>query len=91
MGSRPGWWNFAHLIGTQHDDGTGRTTFSLSNRQKPVTIAYGPKLAGWFDFRLELALARYQNTVLDLVAQLRADLAAVDARRPLDPETARGR
>jgi hypothetical protein len=47
---------FAKLIGFQHDDNAGSTTFSVSNRQKPTTVHYGPALSGPFDFRLDLAL-----------------------------------
>jgi hypothetical protein len=82
--------DFEHLTGIRHEYPTGRTTFSLENRLEPVTIAYGPGLASWFDFRLELAMAHYGGTVLDLVASLQADLAIVDRARPIDPATARG-
>jgi hypothetical protein len=71
-----------------HEYQTGRTTLTVDNRQKPVTIAYGPDLAGWFDFRLELALAHYSGTVPALVARLQADLATVDAARPIHPSRA---
>lgn len=74
---------FDKLVGFQHtDDGT---IFSVSNRQKPTTIVYGAALAGWFDFRLDLALAHYQNTLPQLVAQVQADLAEVDAAKPQPP------
>jgi hypothetical protein len=72
---------FAKLIGYQHD-ADGSTTFSLSNRAKPVTVHYGTEVAPTFDFRLELALAHFRNTVDDLVAALEADLAAIDSDRP---------
>lgn len=75
---------FAKLIGFQHSD-DGSTTFSVSNRQKPTTIHYGPSISGWFDFRLDLALAHFRGTVGDLVAQLQADLAQLDAERPMAP------
>ena len=58
---------YAKLIGFEHDDGAGSTTFSVSNRQKPTTIHYGPGIAGWFDFRLDLGLAHYKGTVAELV------------------------
>jgi len=75
---------FAKLIGYQTDDAAGTTTFSVSNRQKPTTIHYGPELSDDFDFRLDLALAHFRGTVDDLVAGLEADLAAIDASRPAD-------
>ena len=74
---------FAKLIGFQHSDSEGSTTFSVSNRQKPTTIHYGPSLSASFDFRLDLALAHYKGTVSALVQQLHSELAAIEARRPL--------
>jgi len=74
--------DFAKLIGFRHDDQHGSTTVSVSNRQKPVTVHYGPELSGAFDFRLDLALAHYRGTVDELVGQLRADLATIDGERP---------
>ena len=74
---------FAKVIGFQHDQHGGSTTFSVSNRQKPTTIHYGPNLSGAFDFRLDLALAHFRGTVGDVVARLQADLARIDAARPV--------
>jgi hypothetical protein len=75
---------FDKLIGFQHTP-DGSTIFSVSNRQKPVTIHYGTEIAGWFDFRLDLALAHYRGDVTSLVAQVRQDLATIDAVRPKPP------
>jgi hypothetical protein len=75
---------FDKLIGAKHTpDGT--TVFSVSNRQKPTRIHYGPELAGWFDFRLDLALAHFRGTIGDVVTQVQQDLAAIDAQRPTPP------
>lgn len=76
---------FAKLIGFQHSDTEGSTTLSVSNRQKPTTIHYGPELSGAFDFRLDLALAHFRGTVGDLVRRLQAELAQLDAERPAAP------
>jgi hypothetical protein len=73
---------FAKLIGFQHDDRAGSTTFSVSNRQTPTTVHYGPSLSAAFDFRLDLALAHYKGTLASLVRELRGDLANIDASRP---------
>lgn len=75
---------FTKLVSTHSDPG-GSTVFSTSNRQKPTTISYGPALAGWFEFRLDLALAHFRNTVPALVAQVTADLATIDAEKPIEP------
>lgn len=76
---------YAKLIGFTHDDQAGETTLSVANRQTPVTLHYGPALAPAFDFRLDLALAHFRGTVAELVTQLEADLAAIDAARPAPP------
>lgn len=73
---------FAKLIGFRHDDQAGSTTFSVSNRQTPTTVHYGPSLSAAFDFRLDLALAHYKGTLAELVRQLQSDLARIDAARP---------
>jgi hypothetical protein len=73
---------FAKLIGFQHSDAEGSTTFSLSNRQKPTTLQYGPTLSASFDFRLDLALAHFRGTVSDLVSTVKQDLAQTEAARP---------
>jgi hypothetical protein len=78
---------FAKLIGFQHTS-DGATVFSVSNRQKATVIHYGTQIAGWFDFRLDLALAHFKNTVPALVAQMQAQMAQVDAARPPLPVTA---
>lgn len=72
-------------MGFQHDDLAGTTVFSVSNRQKPVTIHYGPAVSAWFDFRLDLALAHYRSDVDALIAQLKAQIANLDARKPQPP------
>jgi hypothetical protein len=76
---------FARLIGFQHADSEGSTTFSVSNRQRPTIIHYGPTLSGSFDFRLDLAIAHFRGTVGELAAQLQTDLAQLDAQRPVAP------
>lgn len=73
---------FAKLIGFQHDDRAGSTTFSVSNRQTPMTVDYGPSLSAVFDFRLDLALAHYKGTLASLIRELQNDLAKIDATRP---------
>lgn len=73
---------FDKLVGIQHDDAAGSSTFSTSNRARPVTVHYGPALAGWFDFRVDLALAHYRGQVAALVTRLQQELTALQASRP---------
>jgi hypothetical protein len=75
--------NFAKLIGVQRSDES--TTFAVSNRQKPTTIAYGDDVAGAFDFRLALALAHFKGTVDEIVNSLQHGLDEIDAKRPTAP------
>ncbi len=75
---------FDKMVGFHHTE-DGSTIFSVSNRQKPTTVHYGPELSGWFDFRLDLALAHYRDDVQALVAQLEQDLSSVDAMKPSLP------
>jgi hypothetical protein len=78
---------FDKLLGVQHDDDAGTTVISVSNRQKPTTIHYGPAVAGWFDFRMDLALAHYRSEVPALVANLQQELAQLEQERPSPPPT----
>jgi len=75
---------FAKLLGCQPSE-DGSTTFSVSNRQKPTTIHYGPQLNGWVHLRLEVALAHYRHQVPELVEQLQHELATIDAAKPTPP------
>jgi hypothetical protein len=74
--------DYRKLIGYTHDDNAGTTTLSVSNRQKPTVIHYGPGLVGAFDFRLELALAHFRGATGELTSQLQHTLDALEAERP---------
>ena len=78
---------FAKLVGFQHEDAEGSTTFSVSNRQQPTTIHYGSALSGTFDYRLDLALAHFRGTMPAFIEDLREGLAQIDAARPNPPTT----
>lgn len=71
----------AKLLSTNfRPDGT--CTLAVSNRQKPTVVHYGSSLSGWFEFRLDLALAHYRGAVAPFAAQLQSELADLDANRP---------
>jgi hypothetical protein len=76
---------FTKLIGVEHDDEAGTSVISVSNRQRPMTIHYGPKIAGWFDFRMDLALAQFKGTVPELIQNLQAELAGIERAKPRQP------
>ena len=75
---------FDKMVGIHHTPDCA-TVFSVSNRQKPTNVYYGAEIAGWLDFRLDLALAHYRKDVPALIDQLKQDLVAVDAARPSPP------
>ncbi len=72
---------YAKLVSYDHT--SGATTFSVSNRQKPTTVAYGDEAGPTVRFRIELAIAHFRQDEGSLVRQLEADLAAIDAREPV--------
>lgn len=77
---------FAQLIRVQHFD-DGSTTLSQANRQRPITIRYGPELSSALPFHLDLALAHYRGAAAAFVADLRSTLDEIDGRRPSQPQT----
>lgn len=74
---------FSKLIGFTH--GATSSSFSTSNRQKPVTIAYGEELHGWFVARFSLALAHFQHTTQELRSEAATEMARVESERPVPP------
>jgi hypothetical protein len=80
---------FAKLLGVEYG-ADGSVTFQVSNRQKPTTLHYGPDIAGWVHFRIELALARFRGTVPQLEAELKQQLAGLDEAKPVAPPPAPG-
>lgn len=77
--------DFAKLIGYAHSPSHGSTTFSVSNRQNPITISYGSALYSWFDLRLELALAIYRGATDQLTAQVEGDINSLMQSKPVPP------
>jgi hypothetical protein len=78
---------FSKLLGYDISD-DGSLTLSVSNRQKPTTLHYGPQLNGWVQLRVDLALAHYRDEVPALVASLEEGLRAIDAAKPKPPAVA---
>ena len=60
---------FDKLVAVHHDDEKGETTSSVSNRQTPMTILYGPEATLPVTFRFELAMASYKGTMAQIVKQ----------------------
>ena len=76
---------FAKVVAVNRDDQTGTLTMAVSNRQKPTVVTYGPSVAGWVGFAVDLALARWRGDDATFIANLKSTLAAIDARKPQDP------
>ncbi|HEY2703519.1 MAG TPA: hypothetical protein VGL20_07500 [Candidatus Dormibacteraeota bacterium] len=74
---------FAKLVGYRHDG--GELTLSVTNRQNPTTIHYGPELDAWFVERFELALAHFRGTVAQLDSQVAGLLVEAASHRPEPP------
>ena len=75
---------YAKLL-TTHFDPAGECTLSVSNRQKPTVLHYGAQLAGWFQFRVQLALAHFHGTTAAFIDELQKELADLDAHKPTQP------
>jgi len=69
------------LISVHHVE-PGEITIAVSNREKPTTIYYGPRVAEIVDFYVNLALARFHGQSEAFVQQLVAQVAAIDAQKP---------
>ncbi len=80
--------DYTKLIGVNHDQQQGETTFSVSNRQKPITIHYGVNVLPAFIFRLSLAMAHYKNTVPEFITELQSTLSRLESDRPINSEQA---
>jgi hypothetical protein len=69
------------LISVHHVE-PGEITIAVSNREKPTTIYYGPRVAAMVDFYIDLALARFHGQGDAFVQHLVAQVASIDARKP---------
>ena len=76
--------DYTKLIGVSNDEQQGETTFSVSNRQRPITIHYGVDLLPAFVFRFSLAIAHYKNTVPNFIKQLQSTLSQLESEKPSD-------
>lgn len=78
---------FSKMIGVTHTDQSGESSFSVSNREKPLTVHYGQKCSAVVDFRLDLAVAHYKNSLDEIIAKLDADLETAKSLQPVAPAT----
>ena len=78
-------WDYAKLLGYQHDPAQPWTAIQVSNRQKVAGILYDRVHADEFQFRLALALAHYHHDVDGFVHQLEAQAAEQAEAEPRPP------
>jgi hypothetical protein len=76
-------WSFTKLIGLQHEAGV--TMLHVSNRQKVSGLAYGEDARNDVELRLDLAVARFNGQVDQLISALKARMQEGEARRPAPP------
>jgi hypothetical protein len=81
-------WVFPKLIGVQHD--AGLTMLHVSNRQKVSGLVYGDAVHDDVEFRLDLAVARFNGEVDQIVAALKAQVRELEEHRPTPPGVATG-
>jgi hypothetical protein len=78
-------WEFAHLLGYQHDAEQPVTLFQVSNREKVSGLLYDRQLTEEVHFRLALALAHAHGEVDRFVAHIEAQLAEHERSKPVPP------
>ena len=71
---------FTKLIGINQEP--GQINISVSNRQKSTVVHYGSTLDNWPNLRLGLALAIYRGEADEFAANIQAQLAELEAKRP---------
>ncbi len=75
-------WSWAKLISVQHQADAPWTAIAVSNRQKTSGIAYDAGHADLIRFWLDLAVARATDTADELIATIRAEIAALNPPPP---------
>ena len=76
---------FAKLVSAEVSGGD--LALSVTNRQKVTRVHYGPKLDGWVQMRLTLAMSIARGDSDEFAAQIQEQLNELEAKRP-QPATA---
>jgi hypothetical protein len=72
-------WAWSKLISLDHDDDLPWTSLPVSNRQKTSGLYYDEPNASLVRYRLQQGLAHYQGKVGALTAELKSQLAELEA------------
>jgi hypothetical protein len=79
-------WDFAQLIACQHDPEQPVTYLQVSNRQKVGGISYSNRALDEVRFRVDLALADFNDSRDKLINRLEGQLASLDQLQPTPDE-----
>ncbi len=71
---------FAKLLGIQHS--TGEITVSVSNRQKPTVLYFGPEIDDKVSDRLGIAIGLFHGEGEHLQQQLEEQIRELEAQKP---------
>jgi len=75
------------VVSLQRSDSSPVLVVSLSNHVKNIELSYGSAVAPKANLWLSMALAHHQGHPEIVVHQLEAELAALDAQKPVAPPT----
>ncbi|HXW33689.1 MAG TPA: DUF2510 domain-containing protein [Acidimicrobiales bacterium] len=75
-------WDFVRVLGYHNEDSPTWTAIPVSNRQAVTGIGYDEAHSDEVRFAFALGLARFHGSTESLVADLRSQLAELDAERP---------
>ena len=75
-------WLFSKLLACTHDEKQPYTSLSVSNRQKVSGILYDRDSSAAVRFRLELALAHFNDTVSEFQSSLVKQLDELERNKP---------
>ena len=78
-------WAFSKVLSVDYAEDSNSTLIHVSNRQKVSGILCGDEGNPVVRFRLELAMAIFNQTQEALVTRLRSDMAELEASRPGGP------
>jgi hypothetical protein len=69
---------FEHLVGYGLTPNCSGVSVSVSNREEPVRIAFGPELGPWFSIRLGFAIAQFRGEIPSYLVELKNRLQIVN-------------
>jgi hypothetical protein len=80
---------FTKLVAIQQSP--GEISVSVSNRQAPTVVFFGPQLDGWMKLRLDLCLSLFRGDEAAFEASVEESLRQLEAEMPRPPQPVSGR